>query len=205
VNTHKGFTLVELLVVIAIIAILAGLLLPTLTHVMELARRAECANNLKQMGLSMKMYLSDSYYGTMPAWTTNDDTEEKLVTALGRLYQEGSGLAGDAELFSCPSQPCKRPDAQGAPVNGKDAINHDEESSYSLARKLGVNDAANKIICADEGDGAGKGGVNHGAGQECLYADSHVAYEKKDDPAGDCDLSGIYAEGDGGTTDTWMY
>jgi len=55
---RRGFTLIELLVVIAIIAVLIALLLPAVQAAREAARRAQCVNNLKQMGLAMHNYHS---------------------------------------------------------------------------------------------------------------------------------------------------
>ena len=59
-SSPRGFTLIELLVVIAIIAVLIALLLPAVQAAREAARRAQCVNNLKQMGLAIANYESSN-------------------------------------------------------------------------------------------------------------------------------------------------
>ena len=114
---HKAFTLIELLVVISIIAILAALLLPAIGLVRTQAKKADCGNRMRQMGLAFGSYIqgnegqypigataSFSWAGWYKAIT--EDTTNAMTAAQGLANFGSSGAAEWAKQFYCSEDKC---------------------------------------------------------------------------------------------------
>ena len=110
-RNRRGFTLVELLVVIGIIAILIGILLPTLSRAREASKKTVCLSNMRQLSDYLKLY-AVAYKDAMPIgfmdqkafsylinWNNNNGTK---VSQMGLLVE--AGLLKDPKTFYCPSE-----------------------------------------------------------------------------------------------------
>lgn len=207
-RTRRAFSLIELLVVIAIMAILAALLLPTLSRSKESARSAVCKSNLRQLGLGMTMYSHEFQY--FPAQSHWDANVHQFITYAWPAHLL-TQVAGNKAVFRCPSRgtefewPTNRsPRGYDFPLNIEPgttpfSYGYNAWSADGGVGGLGLSETAlakvikpSDMIAIADSDGGGdihffryRGipvnppGDLHNRGANVVFCDGHVEWQKQ--------------------------
>ena len=177
-SLKRGFTLIELLVVIAIIAILAAILFPVFAQARENARQTVCASNMHQIGLAMRMYISDNDETWFPGRSVSDlgPNFSRLQPWLGFDNNNDPGNAAGNMLLAAVHK--SRPGALDAYIKSEDVKRcPSRPAGWQMAFGLNVFNraqpsdyyTANPQAAAQEFGPAAKTTVLDAASGELLY------------------------------------
>ncbi len=175
---HKaaGFSLVEILVVIAIVAVLLGLLIPTLRNVRERADEATCASNLRQIGIALLSYHND--YNQLPiGWAGEDYTWNSALKSYLPTYNAGGNPNRVRIKLACPRIPRQNELDYNYMYN--DNLYYKNLGSLTkVAKRPAVTDAENVAASTTL---IGNVKEVHRGGANYLYLDGRVQWREQPD------------------------
>lgn len=148
-SLHCAFTLVELIVVAAIIAVLASLLLPTVSLVRDSAKTVACASNLRQLGLCLLSYAADHDGGLPPRQIAAPERDLLGLPYWGMtigFIQEHLPQTDGWQIFNCPAGNWSR--AQCMALGGTSTVN---QAFYLSWSSFGMNANALNAWCVPPG------------------------------------------------------
>ena len=169
-SPRDGFTLVEMLVVIAIIALLAGLLLPTLSRAKEAGRAAACIGNLHQIGLALQVYV-DGNNNRLPVMRDRlVNTNSAATNALPSVDVVLKTELGNPNVLKCPSDFADIFQQTGSSYAWNNLLNG-QDADHLVVLGMNFDAHAIPVFYDKQGFHAAKGkdkAVNY------LYADGHI-------------------------------
>jgi len=179
-------TLVEVIAIVILALVLIGLMIPAVTCSREPARRAECTDHLRQIGMALAQYARD-HGGDFPA---TPDVVKSMANVPGSAPagsgRESLGLlydfyVPDIRVFWCPSEPPAMLTAEPA-SGGRNLFFRDNDTcSYAYDPRHYSGNKPGIALVADKGGGKGINSPNHYDGQIVLYLDGRARWETSTD------------------------
>lgn len=163
---QPAFTLIELLVVMAIIAILASMLLPAVSRTKEAGRSTACLSNLRQIGISLQLYVQDNR-NRLPSMRDKSLTTTNELPAPDEVL---TNYLGNHRVLRCPSDQQQLFDKTGSSYSWNNLLNG-QDAEHLNVMGLSFDPHQIPLMFDKEKFHSARGDKK---GQNFLYADGHI-------------------------------